>query len=44
MVKFTHIFKAFLIIAKLFLLGRGSDVTSRGERLLARSIATVLKD
>ena len=31
-------------IAKLFLLGRGIDVTSRGERLLSRSIATMLKD
>ena len=34
----------FWAIAKLFLLGRGIDVTSRGERLLARPIATMLKD
>ena len=37
--------RRFWAIAKLFLLGQGIDVTSRGgERLLARSIATVLKD
>ena len=37
-------FQGVLAIAKLFLLGRGIEVMSRGERLLARSFATVLKD
>ena len=30
-------------LPKLFLLGWGIDMTSRGERLLARSIATMLR-
>ena len=36
--------RRFWVIGKLFLLGRGIDVTSRGEQLLAWSIATMLKD
>ena len=34
----------FWAIAKFFLLGRGIDVTSREERLLALPIATMLID
>ena len=41
---FQGVFEYSKIFQKLFLLGRGIDVTSRGERLLARSIAAMLKD
>ena len=44
MVKFAHFLKAFLAIAKALPVRAGFDVTSLGERLLARSIATILKN
>ena len=41
---FQGIFGYCKALPKLFLLGWGIDVTSWGERLLARSFATMLKD
>ena len=38
------VFRYCKALPKLFLLGWGIGVTSRGERLLAQSIATMLRD
>ena len=45
--KFKHgqnslLFQGVLTTAKLFLLGQGFNVTSRGEQLLVQSFATML--